>query len=113
MPGSRRIFNYTSDSTERFLLEVDESNYEQVNATGNIEPTSGELIAGNYLPMSIEARYAIYKTSSGATLKIPVVSITRAAELPDAIVADIEGIATDARLTFYRGESSSSNFNTP
>lgn len=110
MSGSRRIFNYTADDATRFLLEADEDNYEQVNAGGNIEPTPAELTAGNYLPNSIEPRYAVYKSASGAVVKVPVVSIARVTTLPTTMVFDIEGVATDGRLSFYRGESGSSNF---
>lgn len=111
MAGSRRIFNYTSDTGTKYLIESDESNYEAANAGATINPTQAELDAGNFIPKSIQPRYMVYRGASGTTIKVVIAERSRVVNAPATLAIDAGGSTVTVYKSFYRGESTRGPFN--
>lgn len=106
MSGSRRVFLYTDDEDEKFLLELDESNTEAVNDNGVINPDTSQFQTLPYVPNNIKPRYALYSSLDNVCKKrITVLNRGSQLSLPRSIGAiDSNGPIILFR-TFYKGES--------
>lgn len=77
MAGSLKNFLYTTDFGDEFVINMDESNGEQVSNT-DYAPLDG--IRYYFLPRNIKPRHAVYRSFDGrVTRKIPLTDNTQTA----------------------------------
>lgn len=104
MAGSKKWFEYTTDSGGVFAIEMDESNGE---AVGNSDYTTSSTVTFK-LPSNVKKRYARYTSDDGRHARtIPITSPSaNVTTLPASFTAQAVGIADGVlvRLREYVGE---------
>lgn len=102
MVGSKQYFEYTTDTAQLFVIQIDESNAE---ALGAINPPVGATVRYG-IPANLEVRYARYVTASGARSRnIPVCDETVVSSaLPATLTTSLadEGSVTPVAENTFR-----------
>ena len=102
MVGSKKWFLYTTDSSDNFAMEMDESNGIAVSNTdmtdANVEDYS--------VPGNVRKRFAMYRSAAGTTArKIYVSTVAKLAAVPATItIKDADGTDLELSLSYKRGE---------
>lgn len=105
MVGSKQYFEYTTDSAQLFVIQIDESNAE---AMGAVNPPVGANVRFG-IPANLAVRYARYVTASGARSRnIPICDETViSSALPATLTTALpdEGSVTPAGENTFRLKS--------